>query len=621
MKRSVRVLALVALLWTTAAAPAAGATVEGIDVVLPKGLSLAGAVRDQEGMPVAGAIAGVCPVPEPCFDRDAVTDASGSFIVNGLLPGTYYAWALPNGPDNLLPAIWGGDAGSVGSFEDAVAIEVTSDVGGIDLVMQPGLRITGHVRSPEGDPVAGIDVIADGGVAIASDASGAFEIVGLEPGWTGLYVSPPSTLPYLAGYVADDTIHPSWGTSFELTNADLTDVEITLLRGRSISGTLQGIGDRRVDVSAIGDRGGYSQPVGPDGSFDAGPLWPGEYRILFTVGEDELDLESQFPYGLYAGDDIELVSQYEPGLTVDATAGDVTGLLPVLPVLPSVSGRVLDDDGGVPNARVRLCSDDLGCAFVLTGADGRFEALNIPPSTYTVYAGTRDRVPSYHVAGGTSTNPELATPVVVGQASVTDIDIYLPAGSTIRGRITGPQGEPITGASVLAIPESGGIEEFGPGWDITGPDGTYVLGGLVDGGYRISVSPALYSQYRSGYWSRSGFTTDYEAASIVQIGTPTIVARSPEPGATGISRRTTVTATFSVPVLGVSRATFELRDGRTNRLLPGTVTYDAETLQAILRPTSTLSRLTEYRVVVKTGIVDAAGVPVEPESWTFRTGS
>jgi hypothetical protein len=99
---------------------------------------------------------------------------------------------------------------------------------------------------------------------------------------------------------------------------------------------------------------------------------------------------------------------------------------------------------------------------------------------------------------------------------------------------------------------------------------------------------------------------------------PGLADRSPDPGATRVSTRARPSATFSEPVSRVSDTTFRLTgpDGAT---VPASVSYDAGSRRARLRPTDELSDTTRYTARLESGILDAGANPFPPTTWTFRT--
>jgi hypothetical protein len=108
---------------------------------------------------------------------------------------------------------------------------------------------------------------------------------------------------------------------------------------------------------------------------------------------------------------------------------------------------------------------------------------------------------------------------------------------------------------------------------------------------------------------------------------PTISARSPLSGATGVSQTANVTVTFSeaMDAATISTGTIELRDS-ANALVASAVSYDATTRVATLNPTPTLAAQAVYSVRVRGGatdprVKDVAGNALAADStWSFTTG-
>src|SRR3989454_775499 len=111
-------------------------------------------------------------------------------------------------------------------------------------------------------------------------------------------------------------------------------------------------------------------------------------------------------------------------------------------------------------------------------------------------------------------------------------------------------------------------------------------------------------------WS---FTTDVA---------PTVIARSPAPGAINVPLNTTVTATFSKPMAAASitTASFTLRAAGAAADAPATVTLDATGTIATLTPTSPLSLGTVYTATVSGTVTDVIGTPLGTNvAWSFTT--
>jgi len=87
---------------------------------------------------------------------------------------------------------------------------------------------------------------------------------------------------------------------------------------------------------------------------------------------------------------------------------------------------------------------------------------------------------------------------------------------------------------------------------------------------------------------------------------------------------TTVTATFSENVTGVSGTTFTVKTA-AGAAVTGTVAYNATTRVATFTPTAAMANDTRYNIALTTAIKDAAGnalvaTTAQPLTWTFLTG-
>jgi Domain of unknown function (DUF4082)/Bacterial Ig-like domain/Bacterial Ig domain len=128
----------------------------------------------------------------------------------------------------------------------------------------------------------------------------------------------------------------------------------------------------------------------------------------------------------------------------------------------------------------------------------------------------------------------------------------------------------------------------------------------------------------SGNLEAPGAGLSVNVVSAVDVTPPTITARSPAIGATGVSRTANMTVTFSeaMNATTIGAATFELRDP-ANNLVAGAVSYDSATRVATLNPTPTLAALTTYTVRVvggAAGVKDVAGNALAATlTWTFTT--
>jgi hypothetical protein len=99
---------------------------------------------------------------------------------------------------------------------------------------------------------------------------------------------------------------------------------------------------------------------------------------------------------------------------------------------------------------------------------------------------------------------------------------------------------------------------------------------------------------------------------------PAVIAQTPAPGATGVAKGATISATFS-KAIDDTTLSFVLKDTSGN-VVPSTVSYDDESDVATLTPSAALAPTTTFTAVVS-GAKDLSGNAMTgPVSWSFTTG-
>ena len=120
----------------------------------------------------------------------------------------------------------------------------------------------------------------------------------------------------------------------------------------------------------------------------------------------------------------------------------------------------------------------------------------------------------------------------------------------------------------------------------------------------------------------SGNSVGTPTANCAGSTTPTVTAKTPVAGATGVPGTTTVTATFSETVQNVSGSTFTLKASSAS--VPATVGYEATSRVATLTPSAPLAANTQYTATLTGGasaIKGATGTPLATVTWTFTTAA
>jgi protocatechuate 3,4-dioxygenase beta subunit len=424
-------------------------------VVLPPGLTVEGTVVDPQGRPIAEA--GVSAMPADFMSARAFlergeplkTGPDGRFAIPGLREGTRIdlrAWK-----DGYVEGTAGG-------------VDIPA-AGPVRIVLEPGVRIAGRVVSGDGKPVADAMVATfsgEGGTGLmgmrglrrgmsGTDEQGRFELTGIEPGKLVLRASAPG---YLAGEARVEAVA---GQTPE-------EVRIVLRTGAVVTGKV----------------------VGPDGA----PVAGAEVRVVQGSREDMF-----FSFGEAGarsdGEGIYRLAGIEEGRrSIAATHQDFQRAVRELDVRAGenrldlrlgrgypVSGRVVDS-GGRPVADARVSLDNPGFGYdsddsqlAASGADGSFQFPSVAPGTYTL----RARKDGYAPA-------ELPEPLQVAVAPVTDLELRLATGGTIRGRIRGLGFEQLVGVSVFAIrAEALGLGGGGSSTGVVDFEGAYSIGGVAPG--------------------------------------------------------------------------------------------------------------------------------------------
>jgi hypothetical protein len=155
-------------------------------------------------------------------------------------------------------------------------------------------------------------------------------------------------------------------------------------------------------------------------------------------------------------------------------------------------GRVVAGDTGaiVRRAQVRISGPDIGTKTAFTDAQGRYEFKDLPAGRFNVSVSKSGFVTMQF---GQSRPFEPGRPIDLGDAQVMEkVDVALPRGSAVSGRIVDEFGEPVSDANVTAMrmQYTGGRRRLVPaGRNSTTNDlGQFRVFGLPPGEYFVSAS-------------------------------------------------------------------------------------------------------------------------------------
>lgn len=347
-----------------------GETVEGIDIALTRGGVITGRIADAEGQPVIDEQVGLLALDERGrktpfhlpFSYCKSTDDRGVYRLFGVPPGRYIVSA---GTDTTQPDTDSGNTyyaltyhPDVTDQSKAAIIEVTSggEAAGIDITLGRAAKtfaVSGHmINADSGKPVAGMNygygsLLPNGNglgsstmTSSASNERGEFRLEGIMPGRYAAFAASMEQ----TDYYSDPLL-------FQITDADVTGLEIKVHRGSSLSGVviLEGdqigapkLSDMRIGVSVRSDSlippFSSAISIGPDGSFRAKGLRSGNVSFFLTTypppkGVSLLRVE---PYGVE-----------QPGVVVIAPGEQVTGVKVIFGYGTGIIRGQVNVEGGV----------------------------------------------------------------------------------------------------------------------------------------------------------------------------------------------------------------------------------------------------------------------------------
>jgi hypothetical protein len=435
-------------------------------VVTPEGASIAGAqvgatwYSTRDGAPLAAS-------PEPQA-RVLESSPDGTFRIEGLPGGSYGVSARARGHVSVEVA--------------PVVVEDRKETDEVRLVLEPGLSVSGSVEDDAGVPVVGALVAAtfatpkrsaSGWVGwpepVRADEGGRFVVGDL----------PPVSVVLTATAEGHDEVRR------KDIEAGTEGVKIVLPRvGKIVGRVVDGAGGPvpKFWITVRQDLRSYETAEPKSFPFD-----DPEGRFVLEkrrVGIHDLFVEAEDAAPAVV-EDVE-VAPGEPAkeITVRLQRGG------------RIVGRVrLEDGTPVADAKVAASGDlpplpegldwfDLPSAFfahppkfrgsvVRTQENGSFSLARLRPGAHEllVFAPGRGSisVPGVEVQSGGTTGP---------------LDVVLPLGGAIAGRVTDAKGEGVDGAYLLAIPNEASSRDARPRWrHATSEGGEYRIGDLAPGMY------------------------------------------------------------------------------------------------------------------------------------------
>lgn len=424
-------------------------------LTLAAGCSVSGVVVDPKGAPVRGAR----------VRADPENDASSSFVFNlnknfsatTGAEGKFELGGIPPGPMKLAASCDEWAAAETQKLD----LVPGQKLEGLQLVMRTPGRIVGLVLDRAGHIDGGRPVSMNGGEngswhQTTSDSNGRFEFEKLAPGEYHVYTQAKQE--EFAAASGDQTrVNRVWQEqqrTLQVTVTEGATTEITLgglpknalhlvghvtCGGRPVANAyLQAWKQQRTESDESQD---FHAAAADDGSFDLVLGGAGEYSV--NVNADASGASTSISFQVKIGSEPQQTHDFElPGARIAGRVVDRAGKpQPQVALQLSTDSKARGEQRG-PGVNGNVTTDD----------QGRFVFEHVAPGTYEIVCGGQNYGWRQGARTGRSTRSGL---VVEPGKSLEGIEIVAQPPCHVEGIVTGPDGAPVAGATVLVVDEQG----------------------------------------------------------------------------------------------------------------------------------------------------------------------
>ena len=457
---------------------------------------------------------------ERSLNYSAITDAEGSFKIEGVNPGRYSVSLEHAG-------FVEGERGGHG-HNKSLLVEPGEELKNLVLPMQAAAVVTGKILDSDGDPMPNVSVGASrygsasrrwprAAAAYASTNDlGEYRISGLAPGRYLISATAPGTLQQTSKPGKQDrskeelsyttTYYPgtadkSQALPLELHTGEEMPINFALVKTRvfRVRGSVAKVpsgGLAEVMLRSRGDPGTRmdSKAAGADGSFEFQNVLPGSYTLmLFVVSVPDMQMANS--------------SQ----TVIEVSNNDVNGVR-LEPVPGSqVRGRFRMDNSQKidwSQLMVVLSPEEEGDSaamernqptFAQVKNDGSFEIKNVPAGTYQMVVGSRNEgLRDYITKSVNLDGQDISDSGFTVRGASYALDVVISAhGGTIEGKVLDGKDQPVPYATVVCVPSPEHRKR--PDLyqqDTTDQQGHFSLRGLNPGEYRVFAWEELDDDYR-----------------------------------------------------------------------------------------------------------------------------
>ncbi|NUN15709.1 MAG: carboxypeptidase regulatory-like domain-containing protein, partial [Myxococcales bacterium] len=403
-----------------------------------------GFVETAAGQKVAGAQVTLTSQSVFGGTKSTITAPDGSFAIDGVYVGGFQLSAY-----SAVLGLGGIAAGT---------IDFDGDLQTTNITLSASATLSGTVFKSDGNtPVAGAKIIlTPSGKTATTDALGAYSFVGIPLGTYTLDTSDPAT-----GDKAKTTANVLVPDAITTVDVILNGVGIVNVVVQTASNVP--VANAKVTLTSTTAFGGTKQ-----GFTDANGLMSFTNVIAGTFSVTAAD-----PAALLGG---SVSSSVLPGETTQVTVK--------LEAAATLQGTIFLADGQTiaTNVTVKLSPTD---KVSITGTDGKYIFDNIPvaKSPYTI---------KVYDASGTLRAAKFGVNLSFhGQVAIHDITMS--GAGTVQGEVFGPDGMPVSGATVTVTSV---VEGSKKSTTTTGLSGQYIVGNLPVGNFTVTVSKS--SEFLAG---------------------------------------------------------------------------------------------------------------------------
>ncbi|WP_307097445.1 carboxypeptidase regulatory-like domain-containing protein [Arthrobacter sp. V1I9] len=463
---------------------AEGQDLAGVDATLVKGASISGTVTAPAGVDV-----NYLSVYAESLDGSSRSygnaEFNGNYTLRGLAPGSYKVRFSGYNSGTLTQ--WYSGASTFESATPVILAEA-QDLSGIDAALVMGASISGKVTAPPGTDLTSVYVnvsAADHSSSLSGRVNydGSYLVRGLPAGAYKVQFS-GSGAGLLDQWHANAS---SFETATPLTLAagqDLTEIDATLVKGASISGTVTApagvdLSGVSVQVRSLEGSTGFNTQVNRSGKYTVRGLPAGTYKVQFS-GFASGTLDQWYAEA----------STFESATAVTVTASqDLTGIDAELKNGASISGKI-SAPAGVDLKAVWVTAYHSSGAMDYAGsssvaADGSYKVGGLQAGSYKleINSGNSGALNQWY-GGGLTFSTATAIVITDGQAAG-NADAVLVKGVSLSGKVTAPAGVSVSEVTVSVLEADSG-SQAGYAW--VAVDGSYRVGGLRAGNYKVQFN-------------------------------------------------------------------------------------------------------------------------------------